>query len=57
YIAVDGVLLVVWGSVVERALGRLRGPLVRWLNRLSGSLMLAAAALLALKEIDTPPRP
>jgi threonine/homoserine/homoserine lactone efflux protein len=49
YIAVDGTLLVLWGSAAERALGFLRSR-TRLLNRISGSLMILAAGLLALKD-------
>jgi threonine/homoserine/homoserine lactone efflux protein len=51
YIVVDGVLLVLWGTAAERALQRLAAR-PRWLNRISGSLMILAAGLLALKDID-----
>ncbi len=51
YIAVDGTLLVLWGSLSTRLLGRLRRG-GRLLNRVSGGLMIAAAALLALKDPD-----
>jgi threonine/homoserine/homoserine lactone efflux protein len=49
YIAVDGTLLVVWGSAAARVLGFLRSR-TRLLNRISGSLMILAAGLLALKD-------
>ena len=49
YIAVDGTLLVVYGSLSTRLLSRLRRG-GRLLNRVSGTLMMAAAALLALKD-------
>ena len=49
YLVVDGVLLVLWGSLSTRLLGGLRRG-GRWLNRVSGSLMIAAAGLLALKD-------
>ena len=51
YIAVDGMLLIVWGAAAERALRRLASR-PRWLNRISGSMMIAAAGLLALKDVD-----
>lgn len=49
YIAVDGTLLVLWGGVASRALGFLRAR-SRLLDRISGSLMILAAGLLALKD-------
>ncbi len=49
YLVVDGVLLVVWGSLSVRLLGGLRRS-GRLINRLSGSLMIGAAGLLALKD-------
>jgi len=51
YLLIDGALLLVWGGSAERLLGRLRSR-GRLLNRISGSLMVAAAALLGLKEIE-----
>ncbi|MGP1397979.1 MAG: LysE family translocator [Inquilinaceae bacterium] len=49
YLAVDGVLLVVWGGAADRLLAGLRRR-GRLLNRLSGSLMIGAAALLAFRD-------
>lgn len=49
YLVVDGVLLVVWGGAADRLLVGLRRR-GRLLNRMSGSLMIGAAALLALKD-------
>ncbi|MEL6979605.1 MAG: LysE family transporter [Pseudomonadota bacterium] len=54
YLFVDGVLLFVWGGAAERLLGGLRKR-GRLLNRLSGGLMIAAAALLGLKEVEARP--
>jgi threonine/homoserine/homoserine lactone efflux protein len=51
YIAVDGFLLVLWGSAAERALRALAAR-PGWLNRVSGGLMIVAAGLLALKDAD-----
>ena len=51
YLAVDGMLLMVWGTSAEKALGRLRRR-GRLLNRLSGSMMIGAAGLLATKSLD-----
>lgn len=51
YLLVDGILLVVWGAVA----GSLRpwlGQSGGWVNRLSGGLMLVAAALPAGRSVD-----
>ena len=54
YLFIDGVMLTLYGLVAERALGPLaRNP--RLLNRISGSLMIGAASLLALKDLDATP--
>jgi len=55
YIAVDGTILVIYGSASERVAGRLGGGLMRSINRVSGGLMIAAAALLAFKDVDAAP--
>ena len=55
YIAIDGVLLTVWGTTAQGLLNRFKGRSPHWLNRLSGSLIFAAAMLLALKDVDLPP--
>jgi homoserine/homoserine lactone efflux protein len=49
YLVVDGAILMLYAGLAERFLGRLRQN-TGWLNRVSGSLMIAAAALLALKD-------
>lgn len=49
YLAIDGALLFLWGAIAARGLGWLRGR-GRLLNRVSGGLMLVAAALLALRD-------
>jgi threonine/homoserine/homoserine lactone efflux protein len=51
YLVVDGVLLVIWGRVAERALGALRRR-GRLLNRASGTTMLIAALVLAFRDVD-----
>lgn len=55
YIAVDGTILVIYGSASERIAGRFGGGVMRRLNRISGGLMIAAAALLALKDVEVTP--
>lgn len=49
YLLIDGVILMIYGATATRLLSRLatRG---RLLNRISGSLMVAAAGLLALRS-------
>lgn len=51
YLVIDGILLLVWGLLAERFLGFLKhsGHL---LNRVSGGMMMAAAALLAVREVE-----
>ncbi|MEP5730143.1 MAG: LysE family translocator [Sulfitobacter sp.] len=51
YILVDGMILILYGAAAERLMQRLatRGNL---LNRLSGTMMLAAAALLGAKDVN-----
>jgi threonine/homoserine/homoserine lactone efflux protein len=54
YLVVDGVLLVAWGLAAASLNRRLR-IVGRWLNRVSGGLMIAAAALLAMKDLEARP--
>ncbi len=54
YIVIDGVLLTVWGATAQGLLRRFRNRSPQWLNRLSGSLIVAAAVLLALKDVSLP---
>lgn len=51
YIVIDGTLLLLFGSMAERLLARLQGG-GRWLNRLSGGMIMTAAGLLLLKDVD-----
>ena len=51
YLVVDGVILVLWGWAAVRTLGRVKALSGVWLNRVSGVLMIAAAALLGSKDI------
>ncbi|WP_226780532.1 LysE family translocator [Oceaniglobus trochenteri] len=50
YIVVDGTILTLYAHLAERVMGRLRHR-GRLLNRVSGAMMLAAAALLGLKDV------
>jgi threonine/homoserine/homoserine lactone efflux protein len=51
YLVVDGVTLVLWGWVAQRTLGRMRALQGVWLNRISGVLMIGAAALLGNRDL------
>lgn len=51
YLAVDGVILVLWGWTAARTLGRVKRLTGVWINRVSGALMIGAAALLANKDL------
>jgi threonine/homoserine/homoserine lactone efflux protein len=52
YLVVDGAILVLWGWLGVRATRALTRLSLRWINRISGSLMLAAAILLAGKDFQ-----
>ncbi len=52
YLVIDGLTLVLWGWAATRTLGRIRSLLGQWMSRVSGALMIAAAALLGTKDID-----
>jgi threonine/homoserine/homoserine lactone efflux protein len=51
YLVLDGLLLLLWGGFARRLM-KLLGGGARYLNRLSGGLMIGAAALLALRQVD-----
>ncbi|MDZ7747912.1 MAG: LysE family translocator [Halofilum sp. (in: g-proteobacteria)] len=51
YLAVDGTLLMAWGLLAEQLAGRVQAIGNR-LNRVSGGLMMLAAALLASRDVD-----
>jgi len=51
YLVVDGAMLLAWGWMATRTLGRIRALSGRWLNRVSGGLMICAAALLAGRDL------
>lgn len=51
YLALDAVTLVAWGWMAQRTVARIRQLQGVWLNRISGGLMLAAAALLASRDL------
>jgi len=52
YLVVDGALLVLWGWLAQRTLGRIKSLKNIWLNRISGALMIGAAMLLGAKDIS-----
>ncbi|MEM6888934.1 MAG: LysE family translocator [Pseudomonadota bacterium] len=51
YLLVDGLILVLWGWLAVSSIGRLKGVGTPVLNRISGGLMVAAAALLASRDL------
>jgi homoserine/homoserine lactone efflux protein len=52
YILIDGVILSAYGIGADWISARLKGPARIWIGRIGGSLVIVAAALLALKTID-----
>ncbi|MEO1138305.1 MAG: LysE family translocator [Pseudomonadota bacterium] len=52
YLVVDGLVLLLWGWTAQRTLGRMKALTGVWINRVSGALMIGAAVLLGLKDID-----
>ena len=51
YLIVDGCILVLWGWTAVRTVGRIQQLTGTWINRISGMLMVAAACLLASKDL------
>ena len=51
YLVVDGLILLLWGWAAVRTLGRVKSLTGVWINRISGALMIGAAALLASKDL------
>lgn len=51
YLVVDGVILVLWGWAAVRTLGRIKALNSIWITRISGVLMVGAAALLGSKDL------
>ena len=56
YLVVDGLVLLLWGWTATRTLGRVKGLSSVWMNRISGALMVAAAVLLAGRDLATEAR-
>ncbi|MGI9508670.1 MAG: LysE family translocator [Geminicoccaceae bacterium] len=52
YLAVDGVILILWGLFGIRAASVLKRHSLGMVNKICGSLMIAAAALLASKDFQ-----
>ena len=50
YLLADGVALLAWGWLAERAAVRIRRSALRQINRVCGTLMLGADILLASKD-------
>ena len=56
YLLVDGALLFAWGWLGVRAAARLRAHAFGLINRICGALMLGAAVLLAVKDLEAQER-
>ena len=52
YLLVDGILLVAWGWMGAKAAARIRAHGFALINRICGTLMLGAAVLLAVKDLE-----
>ena len=52
YLVVDGATLLLWGWMGQRAARMLKGRSFSLINKICGSLMIAAAALLASKDFQ-----
>ncbi len=52
YLVVDGLILLAWGLLAERAGARIRAQGFSLLNRMCGTLMVGAAMLLALRDFE-----
>ena len=52
YILVDGLILVLWGWLGVSAASKLRNQSFTFINRICGSLMIAAAVLLGSKDLN-----
>ena len=56
YLLVDGAILLAWGWLAVRAAARIRARSYGLINRVCGTLMLGAAALLAVKDYEPEPQ-
>ena len=52
YLVVDGAILILWAWAATRTLGRIKNLTGPRINRISGALMIAAATLLATKDLS-----
>lgn len=52
YIVVDGTILMIYGAASERAVKALAANITGWLNRVAGAMMIGAAVLLGLREVE-----
>ena len=52
YLLVDGATLIAWGLVAVRAVERFKSLSLAWINRACGSLIVAAAVLLGLTDVE-----
>lgn len=52
YLVVDGAILLLWGWIGVRAASVLKGSYFGLINKVCGSLMIAAAGLLAGKDLE-----
>lgn len=52
YLVVDGLVLLLWGWAATRTLGCVASLTGVWISRVSGALMVGAAVLLGLKDLD-----
>lgn len=55
YLVIDGALLILLGGASQRVFQWLGGRFHRWVNRVSGALMIAAAILLSFKDMGPSP--
>ena len=55
YVVVDGAILLVWGWLGVRSATAMKRFLFGLVNKVCGSLMIAAAALLATKDFQPEP--
>ena len=52
YLLVDGIILLAWGWLAVRAAARIRTHAFGLINRICGALMLGAAVLLAVNDLE-----
>ena len=52
YLVVDGAVLLLWGWAAARSLGRIKALNGVWISRVSGALMIGAAVLLGVKDLN-----